>query len=113
LISDIDIGYQYWVDLVRDFARGAVQLHVMHHAQSEEVHGTALIEELARHGHRVSPGTLYPMLHRLEQGGLLVSRDVVVEGRRRRLYSATASGKRAFRQCQAALRELADEVLTA
>ena len=99
------------MDLVRDVARGAVQLHVMHHACIGEVHGTALIAELARHGHRLSPGTLYPMLHRLEEAGLLVSRTEVVGGKRRRLYSATTAGRRAFRQCQAALRELADEVL--
>jgi DNA-binding PadR family transcriptional regulator len=83
----------------------------MHHAGIGEVHGTALIAELARHGHQVSPGTLYPMLHRLEAAGLLASRAEVVAGKRRRLYSATPAGKRAFRRCQAALRELADEVL--
>ena len=99
------------MDLVRDFNRGAVQLHVMYHASVGEVHGTALIDELARHGHRLSPGTLYPMLHRLEEAGLLVSREVVVEGKRRRVYRTTAAGKRSFRRCQAALQELADEVL--
>ena len=99
------------MDLVHDFNRGAVQLHVMHHAQEGEVHGVALIEELARHGHQLSPGTLYPMLHRLQAGGLLACREVVVEGRHRKLYSATAAGRRAFKQCQQALRELADEVL--
>lgn len=100
------------MNLVKDFNRGAVQLHVMHHACVDKVHGTALIAELARHGHRLSPGTLYPMLHRLEEAGLLDSRPEVVEGKRRRVYVATTSGKRAFKQCQAALRELADEVLS-
>lgn len=100
------------MDLVRNFTRGAVQVHVMHHAQDAEVHGLALIEELGRHGHHLSPGTLYPMLHRLEEGGLLTSREVVVEGKRRRLYRATSAGRIAFRQCQRAVRELAEEVLT-
>jgi DNA-binding PadR family transcriptional regulator len=99
------------VDLVRDFNRGAVQLHVMHHAQQGEVHGVALIEELRRHGHSLSPGTLYPMLHRLEAAGLLEFRDVTFEGRRRKLYRSTSAGRKAFRQCQRALRELAEEVL--
>jgi len=99
------------MDLVRDFNRGAVQLHVMHHAQHAEVHGLGLIDELARHGHRLSPGTLYPMLHRLEQAGLLSSRSVVVDGRRRRLYRSTVAGTKAYRRCQDALRELAHEVL--
>ena len=91
--------------------RGAVQLHVMHHAHHAEVHGTGLIAELARHGHSLSPGTVYPMLHRLEDAGLLTSREVVVEGRRRRLYRTTEAGDRAFRQCQRALRELSSELL--
>ncbi|MGO8872842.1 MAG: PadR family transcriptional regulator [Acidimicrobiales bacterium] len=99
------------MDLVREFVRGAVQLHVMHHAHEGEVHGTALIEELALHGHALSPGTLYPMLHRLEDAGLVISRDALVAGRHRRLYRTTPAGDRAFRECQRALRELADELL--
>jgi DNA-binding PadR family transcriptional regulator len=99
------------MNLVRDFTRGAVQVHVMHHACEGEVHGTAIIEELARHGHRLSPGTVYPMLHRLEESGLLRSRDVLVDGRRRRLYRATPKGRRAFAACLGAVDELAREVL--
>ncbi len=101
------------MDLVQEFVRGAVQLHVMHHAHHEEVHGAGLIAELARHGHSLSPGTVYPMLHRLEEAGLLASREVVVEGRRRRLYRTTEAGDRALRKCQRALRELSSEVLGA
>ncbi len=100
------------MDLVRDFIRGAVQVHVMHHACEGEIHGASLIEELARHGHRLSPGTVYPMLHRLEDAGLLASHAVTVDGRQRRLYRATAAGKEAFAACRAAVRELAHELLT-
>lgn len=101
------------MDLVREFNRGAVALHVLHHAQHGGVHGTALIEELGRHGHRLSPGTLYPLLHRLEAAGLLVSRPLVVAGRRRRVYAITGAGERTLRRCQEALEELAAEVLGA
>jgi DNA-binding PadR family transcriptional regulator len=99
------------MDVVRDFVRGAVPVHVLHHAAAGQVYGAALIEELGRHGHRLSPGTLYPMLHRLEAKGLLQSRHEVVEGRVRRVYRATAQGRSALRNCQHAVRELADEVL--
>ena len=91
--------------------RGAVQLHVLHHAAEHEVDGAWMSEELARHGHRISPGTLYPTLHRMEAEGLLSSRDELVEGRRRRRYRATRQGKRVLAQTRRALRELADEVL--
>jgi len=57
------------------------------------VHGAWMSEELARHGHRISPGTLCPALHRMEAAGLLVSEERVVEGRMLRLYRATAKGK--------------------
>ena len=53
------------MDVVRDFQRGALRLHVLHHASSGGVHGSWLMEELARHGYRVSPGTIYPLLARL------------------------------------------------
>jgi DNA-binding PadR family transcriptional regulator len=96
---------------MREFMRGAVQLHVLHHAAEREVDGAWMSEELARHGHRISPGTLYPTLHRMEAEGLLRSRDEVVDGRRRRRYRATGQGKRVLARMRRALRELADEVL--
>lgn len=70
-----------------------------------------MTEELARHGYRISPGTLYPALHRLEAEGLLISVKRVVDGRVRRVYRATAAGRHALAQDRAALAELAREVL--
>lgn len=96
---------------MRDFLRGAVRLHVLHHADEADVHGAWMAGELARHGYRISPGTLYPTLHRMEADGLLRSHHEVVEGRRRRVYRATAKGRRQLTTMRRALRELADEVL--
>jgi DNA-binding PadR family transcriptional regulator len=96
---------------VRQFLRGALQLHVLHHAAEREVDGAWMSEELARHGYRISPGTLYPTLHRMEAEGLLSSREELVEGRRRRRYRATREGRRVLARTRRALRELADEVL--
>lgn len=96
---------------MRDFIKGAVQLHILHHAAEGEVHGAWIAEELAGHGYRISPGTLYPTLHRMESDGLLSSRVEVVAGRRRRLYSVTRQGRSALAEARRSLRELADEVL--
>lgn len=96
---------------MRDFVRGAVRLHILHHAAEGEIHGAWMTRELANHGYDISPGTLYPTLHRLEAEGLLVSRQRVVDGRTRRVYQATADGQRALAADRAALRELAREVL--
>jgi DNA-binding PadR family transcriptional regulator len=96
---------------MREFLRGAVQLHILHHAAEGEIHGAWMSRELAEHGYDISPGTLYPTLHRLEQEGLLSSRTTVEEGRSRRVYKITAPGRKELRQTRKALKELADEVL--
>jgi DNA-binding PadR family transcriptional regulator len=85
---------------VREFLRGAVRLHILHHAAQGEVHGYA-----------ISPGSLYPALHKMESEHLIVSRQQVVEGRVRRTYRATAKGRRTLESTKRQLRELADEVL--
>jgi DNA-binding PadR family transcriptional regulator len=97
-------------DLVRDFRRGAVAVHVLHHAAEHPVHGAWLTEELARHGYRISPGTLYPLLHRMAEAGLIVGTDEVVDGRVLRRYHATRRGKQALDELRVSIRELADEV---
>jgi DNA-binding PadR family transcriptional regulator len=94
-----------------EFQRGAVRLHILHHACEHEVHGAWITKELARHGYDISPGTLYPTLHRMEADGLLASKRQVVDGRARRVYRATRAGKQALRQDRKALAELAREVL--
>src|SRR5689334_19743610 len=98
------------MDLVRDFRRGAVAVHVLHHAAEEPVHGAWLSEELGRHGYRISPGTLYPMLHRLAAAGLISGNEDVVDGRVIRRYRATRKGERALASLRSVIGELADEV---
>jgi transcriptional regulator len=61
------------------------------------LHGYAVIEELkTRSGGELDlpEGTVYPALHRLERRGLLRSAWTRAEGRRRRVYRLTASGRR-------------------
>ena len=58
---------------MREFLRGAVRLHILHHAAQGEVHGAWMARELAHHGYRISPGSLYPTLHKMETEGLLRS----------------------------------------
>ncbi len=96
---------------MRELLRGAVRLHVLHHAAHGEVHGAWMADELAHHGYRISPGSLYPTLHKMEAEGLLASRHVVVDGRARRCYRATSKGRKALRHAKLQLRELAAEVL--
>lgn len=53
----------------RDLYAGLIRLHVLHHACKETIYGLAMIEELRRHGYELSAGTLYPILHGLEDKG--------------------------------------------
>ena len=96
---------------MREFLRGAVRLHILHHAARGEIHGAWMAKELAHHGYRISPGSLYPTLHKMEAEGLLRSTQQVVAGRARRTYVATAKGRKSLESIKRQLRELADEVL--
>ena len=95
---------------MNELMRGAVRLHVLHHAGQDPVHGAWMATELERHGYRISPGTLYPTLHRMEAEGLLASDRVVVDGRTRRVYRATLAGRDALAEGIRTLREMAHEI---
>jgi PadR family transcriptional regulator PadR len=97
--------------LVREFFLGFIKIHVLHHAAREPVYGLALIEELGRHGYRLGPGTLYPLLHGLEAAGYLSQEPRVVNGRVRKYYVATPLGLEALATARQRVRDLVEEVL--
>jgi PadR family transcriptional regulator, regulatory protein PadR len=98
-------------DLLKHFFGGFVRLHILHHAVIEPIYGIEMIEELQRHGYKLSPGTLYPILHSLAEAGYLTSEDEVVDGKRRKNYRATAEGAKLLREAREKLRELFREVV--
>ncbi len=97
--------------MLRDFFLGFIKIHVLHHATQEPVYGVAMIAELARHGYELSPGTLYPLLHSLEEQGYLVHENRVVEGRVRKYYMITEEGRAALLKAKPKIAELVHEVL--
>lgn len=92
---------------------GLVRLHVLHHAAEEPIFGLGIIRELGRHGYRLGPGTVYPLLHSMERRGWLRTSVQVVEGRRRKTYAATAAGRDALKLARERVRELYEEMLEA
>jgi DNA-binding PadR family transcriptional regulator len=80
------------VSLQRELFLGFVKTHILYHAAKGEVYGLWLIEELSRHGYRLSPGTLYPMLANLVRDGLLTVEKRTTGGRVRKYYEATPLG---------------------
>src|SRR5690606_27483233 len=77
----------------------------------QEIYGQWMIDELAHHGYRLSPGTLYPMLHKMERDGYLVSRQER-EGRTvRKLYTITPKGKEGLALAKDRIREFTGEAM--
>ena len=97
--------------MLRELLLGFIKIHILHHASQQPVYGLWMMEELARHGYSVSPGTLYPTLHSLERAGYLTSEKRVVGGRQRRYYVITSAGEAALAEARDKLAELVSEVL--
>src|ERR1700704_942374 len=90
----------------QDLYSGLIRLHVLHHAVEEPIFGLGMIEELGRHGYRISPGTLYPLLYNLEKKGYLRSSEQLNGKSRRKVYRATPLGRKALAAAKSKVREL-------
>lgn len=79
-----------------------------------EAHGYAIIDAIRRQSRGafdLAEGTIYPALHRLEQGGLLQSRWSLPDtGRKRRIYSLTASGRASLQSRRESWREFSNAI---
>jgi len=95
----------------RDLYSGLIRLHVLHHAVEEPIFGLGMIEELARHGYRISPGSLYPLLHGLEKRGYLRAREQRNGKSLRKVYRATPLGRKALSAAKSKVRELFRELI--
>ena len=94
----------------RTLYTGLIRLHILHHSAEEPIFGQAMIDELSRHGYRLSAGTLYPILHGMEAQGYLRSQVTLAGGRNRRVYRATAAGRRALVEARKKVKELFGEM---
>jgi PadR family transcriptional regulator PadR len=94
----------------RDLFSGLMRLHILHHAVEEPIFGLGMLEELARHGYRISPGTLYPLLHGLEKKGYLRARELRNGKSLRKVYRATPLGRKALEAAKIKVREFIGEL---
>jgi PadR family transcriptional regulator PadR len=96
----------------REILIGFWKVHILHHAGEGPVVGQWMLNELREHGYEVSPGTLYPLLRRMEKTGWLRSRSDKAAGpKARREYFLTPAGREALKEVLSYLRELKGEVL--
>ena len=89
---------------------GLIPLHVLHHSCKGPIFGFEMIQELQRHGYNLSAGTMYPLLHSMERRGFLRSYERNEQGRRRKFYRATASGRKALADAKLRVHELFAEL---
>ncbi len=94
-----------------DIFSGLIRIHVLHHACVEGVFGLGMINELRRHGYKIGPGTMYPLLHGMEERGWLRSRSTRIDGRMRKVYLATRAGKKTLHEAKSKVKELFEEIL--
>ena len=89
---------------------GLIRLHILHHAAEKPLYGIWIAEELARHGYKLSAGTLYPLLHGLESKGYLRSYEERNGKVARRMYEMTPLGRKALRVARKHVQELFGEM---
>jgi len=88
------------------------KVHILHHAAHQPIHGQWMLSELRRHGYELSPGTLYPLLHRMERLGWLEGESDPAGGRRaRRDYRLAREGRKVLALIREQIRELHAEVV--
>jgi PadR family transcriptional regulator, regulatory protein PadR len=96
--------------VIRKLFLGFMQIHILHHAKKEPFFGSWMIEELQEHGYQISPGTLYPILHNLENEGLLEKEERLVEAKIRKYYKTTEKGNKVLEEARKKAYELFKEI---
>jgi len=97
--------------ITREIMLSFWKVHILHHAGKGPVVGQWMLQELRRHGYEVSPGTMYPLLQRMERNGWLRSVVAAKGGvHARRSYYLTDKGRDVLEIVLAQLEELRSEV---
>jgi PadR family transcriptional regulator PadR len=77
---------------------GSTTMLILKLLDEADMYGYQMIEELSKKSNKVfelKAGTLYPLLHTLEQKGMVISYDKAADsGRMRKYYSITKVGRR-------------------
>lgn len=97
-------------NVFRDFFLGFIKVHILHHSNREKIYGKEFLEELERHGYKLSYGTLYPIFHKLEKDELIKSEKINVSGKIRKYYSITPLGKKILIESKLKIKELTMEL---
>ena len=94
----------------REFLRGFVKLYALWRASQGGVYGGEILEEMRGLGFDLSPGTLYPTLHKLLREKDVSVSSRVVGGRMRKVYRLTPKGRRELDEVRERLKVLVTRV---
>lgn len=101
---------ELFASLVAELRRGTLILSVL--SQMREMkYGYALVQSLEQKGVPIEPGTLYPLLRRLEKQGLLISQWDTGEAKPRKYYMRTPMGNRIYEQMKTQWGQLSDHMV--
>lgn len=88
------------------------KVHILHHAGERPIYGQWIAAELRRHGYSISPGTLYPLLQRMERKGWLkCTRPPGADAHARKEYRLTQEGVAILTMIRAQVEKLHCEVV--
>jgi DNA-binding PadR family transcriptional regulator len=105
-----DIEFDRWFIQTR---RGALTLAVLAAILDGEFYGYNIMKRLNRKEYdnlQVEPSTIYPLLRRLEQRGMLEAKWSEAEGKRKRLYFVTREGKEMLRKMSRTWLDLTEQL---
>ena len=83
-------------NLFLELRRGTITLSVLSQLDKPK-YGYALVESLQKKGMRIEPGTLYPLLRRLEKQELLESEWETSGSKPRKYYKLSDFGRKVYR----------------
>jgi len=94
----------------RDLYSGMMPLDILCHAAERPILGFGMVEELARHGYRISPGTFYPCCTDWRRKATSSQRKLPKGKSLRNVYQATPPGRKALAAAKSRVRAFIGEL---
>ena len=92
---------------------GSTAMLILRLLEEKDMYGYEMIETLEKKSNNIfqlKAGTLYPLLHSLEEKGCLTVYEDFVNGKTRKYYSLTKEGKKYLKQKKDEWKEYSDAV---
>ena len=102
-------------NIMKQFKKGILELVILKLLSKKEMYGYELVAELNQQGDsfNIKEGTLYPILYRLEDDGLMKTRweQSTSRGQPKKYYSVTKKGEQAMLESYAQWKAIAQDII--